>query len=659
MPEQLTSKPEALLQPHGWLVYLLLLLSPSLLLANPLEQVKYNHPGLVVDLGVGLWAWPLPMDYDSDGDLDLVVVCPDKPSNGTYFFENPGGDSKMPVFKPAVRISKGMQNVQLSYVKGQPRVLTPGFEYPQFRGRGLEVRQPLTAPTTVHQPRDYGRPDARRNAIRANQWKYVDYNADGHEDLLVGIGDWADYGWDNAYNRQGRWTHGPLHGYVYLLLNQGRPGKPVYAAPVPLQAGGKQVDVFGMPSPNLADFDQDGDLDLLCGEFVDSLTYFENVGTRLKPRYKAGRLLRNQGRPIRLDLCMITPVSVDWDRDGDIDLVIGEEDGRVALLENTGRTADGLPQFLPPRHFKQQADGIKFGALATPCGFDWDGDGDDDVICGNTAGQIAWIENLGQGRWAAPRLLKAAGKQIQIQAGENGSIQGPAEAKWGYTTLTVGDWDHDGLPDIVANSIWGKVIWYRNTGQRGKPRLAAAQPVQVGGTGRTAKPAWNWWDPVAGTLVTQWRTTPVIVDWNQDGLNDLVMLDQEGYLTWWQRTRRDGRLSLLRPVRCFVTPDGKPLRLTTRTAGGSGRRKLAVVDWDGDGRLDLLVNSVNADWYRNLSDHDGQFVLQNQGPLAERRLAGHTSSPTVVDWNQDGRPELLIGAEDGYLYHMPRDPGPK
>ena len=256
-------------------------------------------------------------------------------------------------------------------------------------------------------------------------------------------------------------------------------------------------------------------------------------------------------------------------------------------------------------------------------------------------------------------MLKAAGKQIQIQAGENGSIQGPAEAKWGYTTLTVGDWDHDGLPDIVANSIWGKVIWYRNTGQRGKPQLAAAQPIRVAGAGRTDKPAWNWWDPVAGTLVTQWRTTPVIVDWNQDGLNDLVMLDQEGYLACWQRTRRDGRLSLSRPIRCFVTPDGKPLRLTTRTAGGSGRRKLAVVDWDGDGRLDLLVNSVNADWYRNLSDRNGQFVLQNQGPLAERRLAGHTSSPTVVDWNQDGRPELLVGAEDGYLYHMQRDPATK
>ena len=59
-----------------------------------LKRLAYNNPGLVVDLGVGLWAWPLPMDYDGDGDLDLVVSCPDKPYNGTYFFENPGTGSK-------------------------------------------------------------------------------------------------------------------------------------------------------------------------------------------------------------------------------------------------------------------------------------------------------------------------------------------------------------------------------------------------------------------------------------------------------------------------------------------------------------------------------------------------------------------------------------
>ncbi len=38
-----------------------------------LQPLKYNHPGLVVDLGVGLWAWPVPCDVDGDGLLDLFV----------------------------------------------------------------------------------------------------------------------------------------------------------------------------------------------------------------------------------------------------------------------------------------------------------------------------------------------------------------------------------------------------------------------------------------------------------------------------------------------------------------------------------------------------------------------------------------------------------
>src|SRR5687767_6837724 len=93
--------------------------------AQDLTPLKYNHPGLTVDLGVGLWAFPLPMDFDGDGDLDLVVSCPDKPSNGTYFFENPGGESKLPVFKPAVRIGPGHHNIRVSHVGGRPRVLIP------------------------------------------------------------------------------------------------------------------------------------------------------------------------------------------------------------------------------------------------------------------------------------------------------------------------------------------------------------------------------------------------------------------------------------------------------------------------------------------------------------------------------------------------------
>src|SRR5690606_817018 len=69
------------------------LLGGALPASDTLTPLKYNNPGLEVDLGVGLWAWPFPMDFDGDGDLDLVVNCPDKPYNGIYFFENASGDT--------------------------------------------------------------------------------------------------------------------------------------------------------------------------------------------------------------------------------------------------------------------------------------------------------------------------------------------------------------------------------------------------------------------------------------------------------------------------------------------------------------------------------------------------------------------------------------
>lgn len=362
-----------------------------------------------------------------------------------------------------------------------------------------------------------------------------------------------------------------------------------------------------------------------------------------------------------MDLQMVVPTAIDWDHDGDIDLIVGDEDGRVAFVENVSadHSSDQAPVFHPPVYFQQKADRLKFGALATPYCLDWDGDGDTDILCGNTAGYIGYFENQGGSpvQWAAVRLLEADGRTIRILAGPNGSIQGPCEAKWGYTTLSAADWDGDGHADILANSIWGRVVWYRNTGRStaGIPELEAAQPVEVAWPGQNPKPEWTWWDPVGNELVTQWRTTPVAVDWNGDGLTDLVMLDHEGYLSLFERRMQGQTRTLLPGQRIFVDTEGQPLQLNAKRAGGSGRRKLHIVDWDGDGDLDLLANSENADLYENTETRpDGTVVLQNRGNAADRQLAGHTSSPATIDLNGNGIPDLVIGAEDGYLYHRTR-----
>lgn len=621
---------------------------------NDFVRIQYNNPDAKPYLGVGLWAWPLPMDYDDDGDYDLLVSCRDVPFNGIWYFENKEGTA-FPNFEPPVRLGDALRDPQVSYVDGEPRILQPGRELTNFKSSlGKEAKELFPGDTfkSLH------------NKIRFNQWKYVDYEDDGDLDIVVGIQDGEDYGWDNAFNDEGVWTNGPLHGFVYIIENVN--GE--YNLRDQIVAGNKPIDVYGAPSPNFADFDGDGDLDIICGEFIDKFTWFENVGTRTTPEYADGRYLENQDGIIKMDLEMIVPVALDWDKDGDVDLIVGDEDGRVAFMENTGTILEHMPVFKSPRYFLQKPEHLKFGALVTPFSTDWDEDGDEDLICGNSAGYIGFVENLDGGdppSWAPPVYLEDETGAIRLQAGYNGSIQGPCEAKWGYTTLSVADWNHDGLNDIIANSIWGKVVWYENIGTKGNPRLAKEKEVLVDWQAQAPKPAWNWWDPAPYSLATQWRTTPTAIDWNKDGLTDLVMLDHEGYLSFFERFEEQQRTMLKPGKRIFQSEPAQynrknvvkestkgPLRLNTDLYGSSGRRKLAFSDWDQDGDIDILLNSINAAFLENVGVEGGQTTFELRDDVSEHRLAGHTTSPTLVDWDKNGVPDLLLGAEDGHFYYM-------
>ncbi len=643
--------------------------------SSAFQRVSCNHPGLITGLAVGLWGSPIPCDRNGDGLSDLVLVAAASPARGTYYFENTGKrdpQTGAEIFQAGRRLSDGANDVTPSYTPEGLRVMTPGFEYPDFLETGLTDKRKL--------PFDLKSIHVTTGRIRGNQWSSVDFDGDGLRDLVIGVGDWTDYGWDNAYDANGRWTNGPLHGFVYIRRNTGTSGMPAFAEAERLRADGRDIDMYGIPSPVFADFRATGKLDLICGEFVDGLTFFENIGTREKPIYAPGRRLLYEGKPITMPVEMIVVTAYDWNRDGRTDLVVSQEDGSTAWLENTGKTENVtdntgkavavVPQFKPPQFFRQQASDLKFGVLTTPVSVDWNGDGLADILTGNAAGEIAVIRNLGGNppKWSAPELLETGGSPIRIMAGYNGSIQGPAESKWGYTNIGAGDWDGDGLTDILANSILGKIVWFKNTGTKTEPKLAAAKPVHVAWPGTPPKPAWNWWNPGPNELVVQWRCTPCVTDVDEDGINDLVSVDHEGYLAFYRQVEKDGRRTLLPGERIFrmkgpasfdmkhaVVPknDGRnALRLNTGFAGKSGRRTYCFVDWDGDGKRDLLVNSVNINFLRNVSDRPGEWIFEDMGPVDTMKLAGHSTAPGIVDWNNDKIPDLLVGAEDGCFYHL-------
>lgn len=616
--------------------------------------VKYNQRDLIVDMGTGLWGSPIPTDYNSDGLIDVLMVCPDTPYKGLYFYKNIG-TLENPLFDVSRKISeKAPKNTQASYVNNELKVISAGVEYTNFTKDLFESPNKIKVDIS---------PGENFTRIRSNIWSYVDYDNDGDQDIIAGVDDWGEYGWDNAYDKNGNWTNGPLRGFVFLLENQA--GK--YINKGKILAGGRSMETYGAPGPNMADFDKDGLPDIICGEFTDKLSWYKNIGTRSIPKFAEGRFLTDKNiDTIRLHVEMITPVAIDFDKDGNIDLLVGDEDGSVAYIRNTGTVKNDMPVFEPLVYLKQKADNIKFGALSTPFSVDWNNDGKEDIVSGNSAGNICFIKNVdgkASPKWNAPVLLKANGKEIRIMAGKNGSIQGPAEKKWGYTTLSVADWDGDGKKDIIVNSIWGKIIWYKNTGDL--INLEGPFNVKVNWADKPVpKPEWNWWNPGRTDLVTQWRTTPYATDWNKDGLTDLICLDHQGFLSFFERHEKDGALWLKPGEHVFFIQDEKgngnaqnsnlegtqALQLTQGVAGKSGRVKLCFVDWNNDGRTDLMVNSVNVCYYENISQTGYSVIFEKKGDISPLKLAGHTTSPTPVDWNKDGIFDILSGAEDGHYY---------
>jgi FG-GAP repeat. len=605
-------------------------------------------------LSVGLWGIPMPLDYDKDGKKDLLVSCPDTPYKGLYFFRNIGTKSE-PIFDKAIRINlKGYNNIRYSECKDSVFVFAKDVLYKNFSDSLFSDKIQIKYSGEIL--------GANYKKSRSNMWSAVDWEQDGDVDIVVGIDTWDDYGWDNAYDEKGNWMNGPLHGYVYLLeningeyINRGK-----------IMAGEEIIDVYGAPNPCVADFDGDGDNDIICGEFVDGLTWFENIGTATEPKFAKGKQIVNQSGDIRFHVEMIVPIASDFDDNGTIDLIVGDEDGRIAFVRNTGEvSSDGMPIFKSPEYLKQKADAVKFGALSTPFLIDWDKDGLIDLLSGNSAGELAFIKNLGNNKWALPVLFTVNGEVFRTIAGENGSIQGPAERKWGYTVLTAADWDNDGFDDIIINSISGKVQWLRNPGVVGSIDLESPRDVLVAWEKETPKPEWNWWSPEQGTLTTQWRTTPYVIDWNNDGLQDLITLDYEGYLSYFERFKDENNNLLLKPgvrifncVNCSVFDNKKGaivkepglLRLNQGFAGKSGRRKICFVDYDKDGALDLLVDSKNVALFRNVKSDGEQIWFEYQGDISEAKLAGHSTCPTAGDINGDGLTEIILGAEDGHFY---------
>ena len=145
-----------------------------------------------------------------------------------------------------------------------------------------------------------------------------------------------------------------------------------------------------LAKPTFADLDGDGDLDMLSGGYYGVLNYYENTGNATSPSF--ANLIEN---PFGLDSTnyFASPTFVDLDDDGDFDLLVGEYYGNFRYFKNIGNASN--PQFaasvVNPFNIQKTPDTY----FAYHVFADLDGDGDLDMMTTGYEGSMQYYKNKG------------------------------------------------------------------------------------------------------------------------------------------------------------------------------------------------------------------------------------------------------------------------
>ena len=186
------------------------------------------------------------------------------------------------------------------------------------------------------------------------------------------------------------------------------------------------------------------------------------------------------------------------------------------------------------------------------------------MISGSWPGEISFFRRLEDGSFATGEFLKTPnGKPLNV---------GSSSVPFAF------DWDGDGKRDLIVGTVSGSVVFVPNVGTREKPVFGDPKPVTAGGK------------PIS---LDHGEAAPVVADWDGDGKPDLVVGSGDGSVVWF---RNEGTASSpkLAAAQVLVPPSPSPWRddKARRPNDWGVRVKPCVVDWDGDGRLDLLVGDL-------------------------------------------------------------------
>ena len=523
----------------------------------------------VICLGMDL---PAIMDHDDDGDLDIITftetastlyrfegqtpcgldlectnrcygMLAEAAENNALFIgddfecsfnvENPGMVVS-DVSRTGLHAGGALTSLQLE--PGGPKdLIISDVTYPEALAVVLEVG-PSSLDSATHVdptfPSNlYG--DQAVNLARFPAAFHLDVDQDGVRDLLFSPNTPLETNDDES---------------VHFFRNTGTEEEPAWQFITNNYLQDGMVDLGRGAYPSFHDFDGDGLLDLAVAnkeryEGVDqtpaAVAVFRNAGTTTEPQFDLVDLDWIALEDFQIESPY--PAFGDLDGDGDLDVLVGDELGRIHEFTNVA-PAGAWPEFtLTALSIPEDGSGeaIDVGQFATPQLHDMDGDGDLDMVVGEKNGTLTLFERTSVGTWSeyispihgenwgnilvdnllgingysVPALTPTSEGLRVFVANETGTVQdfGLASDNWDAELLEVNDAVFGGregfrcaaaIADVDNDGLLDALVGIQNGGL-----LAYSSSSDTLILDAAALPAWEWQVmPNPGRDAFRWRS---------------------------------------------------------------------------------------------------------------------------------------------------------
>ena len=386
----------------------------------------------------------------------------------------------------------------------------------------------------------------------------------------------------------------------------------------------------------MLDLDGDGDIDMLAEERFSHIRYFRNEGTVEKAKFVlvVDTLRDANGVPIFADRQNI-PNLTDIDCDGLVDLFIGRITGTISRYESIGMDANNVPQF---KFVTDNFEDIEIiGELQTRHGAntmefgDLDGDGDDDLLWGDFFEPgLLFIRNLGSCGLPSMR------GEPEPFPGRN-----PVETS-GYNAPIMVDVDMDGDLDVLFGVLGGAFNANFTTSDNLYYLEQTDKNVFEHRTSRYLR-----------TVDVGSESVVKFADFDADGDQDLLIANKIA--------PADHNVSTVYYFENIGSASAPHFKAKgTMDLLATYHQNPAIADLDADGDLDMLIGKWNREiaYFRNEGTASNpNFILVD--PVFISLTRGSNSAPTLGDIDADGDYDLFVGEASGTMNYYRNDGTPE